>query len=379
MIVSAIAPTRTRGTPNGGVMSVRGRFAFGWALAAVLCASPVLAAPAPAPGIALYKGADRGERILSGAKREGRVVFYSGMIENQALRPIADAFKKKYPFIAVDYWRGDSRALVQKALTERRAGRVTGDILESTGGAEALVRAGAVQPFYSSSAAGFATNYVDPQGMWVASRLDYFAIGYNTRQVSAADVPKTYDDLLNPKWKGAIAWRTDSEIGADLFIAGVIREMGKVKGEAYLKRLAAQRIVNYAGSPRALVDRVGEGEYKIALEIYAHHPLISKTKGAALDTQMLDPVPSTLSTVQLTSGAPHPNAAMLFIDFLLSKEGQEVLRAAQYLSPNPQVDTDPSLRKIIPRLNGLKETVFTPELMFQSRDEAHALFNKYFR
>ena len=358
-------------------MSARRNFALGLALAALL--APATAFAAPAPTIATYKGPDREQRILAGAKREGKVAFYSGMIENQALRPIADAFKKKYPFMGVDYWRGDSRALVQKALTERRAGRVTGDILESTGGAEALIKAGAIDPFYSPSTAGFPKNYLDPNGMWVASRLDYFGMAYNTRQVAAADVPKTYDDLLNPKWKGAIAWRADSEVGAGLFIAGVMREMGKQKGEAYLKRLASQAIVNYAGSARALVDRVGEGEYKIALEIYAHHPLISKAKGAPLDTQMLDPVPSALSTIQLAKNAPHPNAAMLFIDFVLSKEGQEVLRAAQYLSPNPQVDTDPSLRKIIPRLNGLKETVFTPELMFQSRDEANALFNRYFR
>jgi ABC-type Fe3+ transport system substrate-binding protein len=350
-----------------------------FALFAMMVAALAPSFAAPATGMATYNGADRNQRILEGAKREGKVVFYSGMIENQALRPMADAFKKKYPFVTVDYWRGDSRALVQKALTERRAGRVTGDILESTGGAEALIRAGAIEPFYSPSTAGFPKTYVDAKGMWAASRLDYFGMAYNTRQVSAAEVPKTYDELLNPKWKGAIAWRADSEVGAILFIAGVLREMGKEKGEAYLKRLAAQRIVNYAGSARALVDRVGEGEYKLALEIYAHHPLISKAKGAPLDTQMLNPVPSALSTIQLTKNAPHPNAAMLFIDFMLSKEGQAVLRQAQYLSPNPQVDTDPSLRKIIPRLNGMTETVFTPELMFQARDEANALFNKYFR
>ena len=334
---------------------------------------------AAAPDPAIYKGADRNQLILAGAKREGKVAFYSGMIENQALRPITDAFKKKYPFVAVEYWRGDSRALVQKALTERRAGRVMGDVLESTGGAEALMKAGAVEPFYSPSAAGFPKNYVDANGFWAASRLDYFGMAYNTRQVSAAEVPKTYEQLLDPKWKGAIAWRADSEVGALLFIAGIMRSMGKEKGEAYLKRLAAQRPVNYAGSARALVDRVGEGEYKLALEIYAHHPLISKAKGAPLDTQMLDPVPSAVSTIQLAKNAPHPNAAMLFVDFALSKEGQEVLRAAQYLSANPLVDTDPSLRKIIPRLNGMREIVFTPELMFESRDEANALFNKYFR
>jgi iron(III) transport system substrate-binding protein len=346
---------------------------------ALIGVSLALPAFAAAPNLAFYKGADRDQLILAGAKREGKVAFYSGMIENQALRPITDAFKKKYPFIAVEYWRGDSRALVQKALTERRAGRVMGDVLESTGGAEALMKAGAVEPFYSPSAAGFPKNYVDPNGYWAASRLDYFGMAYNTRQVSAAEVPKTYEQLLDPKWKGAIAWRADSEVGALLFIAGVLRSMGKENGEAYLKKLAAQRPVNYAGSARALVDRVGEGEYKLAVEIYAHHPLISKAKGAPLDTQMLDPVPSAVSTIQLAKNAPHPNAAMLFIDFALSKEGQEVLRAAQYLSANPLVDTDPSLRKIIPRLNGMKEVVFTPELMFESRDEANALFNKYFR
>ena len=350
-----------------------------FALFAMMVAAVAPSFAAPAPATATYNGADRNQRILEGAKREGKVVFYSGMIENQALRPMADAFRKKYPFVAVDYWRGDSRALVQKALTERRAGRVTGDILESTGGAEALIRAGAVEPFYTPSAAAFPKGYVDPNRMWAASRLDYFGIAYNTRQVSQAEVPKTYDELLNPKWKGAIAWRADSEVGAILFIAGVLREMGKDKGEAYLKQLASQRIINYAGSARALVDRVGEGEYKLALEIYAHHPLISKAKGAPLDTQMLNPVPSALSTIQLTKNAPHPNAAMLFIDYMLSKEGQGVLRQAQYLSPNPEVETDPSLRKIIPRLNGMKETVFTPELMFQARDQANALYNKYFR
>jgi ABC-type Fe3+ transport system substrate-binding protein len=348
-------------------------------LAALLAglAAPVCAAPAET--IATHRGADREQRLIAGARKEGKLVFYSGMIENQALRPLVDAFKKKYPFMAVEYWRGDSRALVQKTLTERRARRVIGDIVESTGGAEALTRAGAVEAFYTPNTATFPANYVDPKGMWAASRLDYFGLAYNTRAVPAAEAPKSFEDLLNPKWKGAIAWRADSEIGALLFIASVMRAMGKEAGEAYLKKLSAQRIVNYAGSARALVDRVGAGEYKIALEIYAHHPLISKAKGAPLDTQMLDPTTSSISTIQLVKGAPHPYAAMLMIDFMLSKEGQETLRAAQYLSPNPAVAPDPSLRKIIPRLAGLKETVFTPEVLFQSRNDANALFDKYFR
>ena len=146
-----------------------------------------------------------------------------------------------------------------------------------------------------------------------------------------------------------------------------------------MSELAAQRIVNYAGSARALVDRVGAGEYKLALEIYAHHPLISKAKGAPLDTVMLDPVPSAVSTVQLARDAPHPNAAMLLIDYILSREGQEVLRAADYFSANPKVESSAMLRKIVPGLNGMREIVFTPALMFETRDQANGLFNKYFR
>ena len=202
-------------------------------------AAPAWSAPAPvaapAINIAIYKGADREQLLIAGARREGKVVFYSGMIENQALRPLVEAFKKKYPFLNVEYWRGDSRGLVQKTLTERRAQRFIGDIVESTGGAEVLIKAGAVAPFYSPSSAMYPANYVDKEGMWAASRLNYFGVAYNTRQISAAEVPKSYADLLNPKWKGAIAWRADSEVGAGLFIASVMRSMGKQAGEAYLQ------------------------------------------------------------------------------------------------------------------------------------------------
>src|SRR5438105_11332474 len=163
------------------------------------------------------------------------------MIENQALRPIALAFHQKYPFIAVESWRGDSRALVQKALTERRARHVIGDVLESTGGAQALIKAGAVAAFRSPVTADYPAKYLDPNGFWAVSRLDYFGLAYNTRQVAAAEAPKTYDDLLNPKWRGAIAWRADSEVGAPLFIAGILRQFGKQRGELYLRKLASQR------------------------------------------------------------------------------------------------------------------------------------------
>src|SRR5437868_8213663 len=158
------------------------RFVLQSALALVAPA----ASAAPAPDATQYAGADRAQLLEAGARREGKVAFYSGMIENQALRPIAEAFHRKYPFIAVESWRGDSRALVQKALTERRAGHVIGDVLESTGGAQALIKAGAVAAFRSPVTADYPAKYLDPNGFWAVSRLDYFALAYNTRQVAEA-------------------------------------------------------------------------------------------------------------------------------------------------------------------------------------------------
>src|SRR5258706_16318797 len=112
------------------------------------------------------------------------------MIENQALRPLVDAFEKKYPFVDVEYWRGDSRAMLQKLLAEQRARRIIGDIFESTGGAAGIVKARPVGPVTSPSAANFPRGYIDPDGMWIASRRNLFGGAYKTRQGSAGLRPK---------------------------------------------------------------------------------------------------------------------------------------------------------------------------------------------
>jgi iron(III) transport system substrate-binding protein len=153
-------------------------------------------------------------------------------------------------------------------------------------------------------------------------------------------VPRTYEELLDPQWKGKLAWRIGSASGAALFLTNLRLAWGEEKAQAYFLKLREQKIVNFgSGSARTLVDRVVAGEYPIALQIFAHHPLISKAKGAAVNSQLLAPVPTTAATMVIPKGLRHPYAAMLLVDYILSKEGQTILLDAEYFLAHPDERT----------------------------------------
>jgi ABC-type Fe3+ transport system substrate-binding protein len=345
--------------------------------AALLLAAPVSAVAAE--DIFNYSGPDRATKILDGAKKEGEVMFYSGMIVDQMLRPIADAFDKKYPGVKMGYWRGDSREIVQKILAEVRAKAQVADVYESSGIAGPTMKAGVAQAYTSPSAAKYAPQHKNKDHFYVASRLSYFGMAFNTRQFAEKDVPQTYDDLLAPKWKDKLSWRSGSDTGSELFMATILKQKGDKEGEAFLKKLSAQNVVNYTGSARALVDRVGEGEFPLALNIFAHHPLISKAKGAPLDVHMMDPIPAVYSTAMIVKNAPHPHAAMLFVDYLLDIEAQKVISEADYFPPHPDVQPTENLAKILPRNNHLKESSFSSEELFDYHERAVEIYENYFK
>ena len=329
--------------------------------------------------IGMLSGPDRQKILEDGARKEGRVTIYSGMIVEQALRPMIDSFMKKYPYIKAEFWRADSSKIVQKILAEARAKSVVGDVGESTSLSEPMIKAGVVVPFKSPQLDVYPKDYTDPRNLWGATRFSYFGIAYSTRSVAAADVPKSYEDLLDPKWKNKIAWRDGSDSGSPLFVTNILMLMGEQKGEAYLKQLATQNVVNFTGSARTLVNRVIEGEYTLALNIFLHHPVISAQKGAPVAALPLEPVPSLNGTVLFIKGSKNPHAAMLLIDFMLSEEGQKTFEAADYLPAHPNVSTNPILQSIIPKKAGLKENFITPEKLFDLNDKSEALLKKYFK
>jgi iron(III) transport system substrate-binding protein len=325
------------------------------------------------------KSPDRQKILEEGARKEGTLMFYSALTVDQGLRAEINAFSKKYPFIKAEFWRGTEIQISQKVLAEQRANNVQVDIVESVGVAGTLTRANALLPFESPFADAIPERYRDKTKLSAASRLNFFGIAYNTKLVPPGTQPKTYDDLLDPKWKGKLAWREDSVSGAILFITNLLMTRGEAATDAYLKKLVAQEIVSFNGSARTLVNRVIEGEYLIGINIFLHHPVISATEGAPAGAQAMEPVPSVAGTLVIPKGLKHPHAAMLFLDFFISKEGQEVMRDAQYFPVIDRVKPLAQLEPITPSLVNLKENYISDQQLLDYNRKAEALYKEYFR
>jgi iron(III) transport system substrate-binding protein len=366
-----------RSSPKGlRMLQAIGLSAIG--VAAMFTSSAAVAQKAD--DILLYSGPDREQRLIEGARKEGQVVIYAALIVNQAMRPIAEGFGKKYPFIKLATWRADSEDIVQKAAAEVRANNVVADVIEGTGAGEQAVEANIAQPYYAPAVAGFAEPYRNRAGLWAPTRLSYYGLAYNTKMVPPDKVPKSYDDLLDPRWKGKMAWRIGSATGTPLFLTNLRLAWGEEKAGAYFDKLKDQKIVNFgAGSARTLVDRVIAGEYAIALNIFAHHPLISKGKGAPVNSQLMDPVAATAATMSVVKGLHHPHAAMLLADYILSKEGQGILARAEYFPVDPDVAPLPALAAVVPKIAGLPENFIGPDQLIKYTDSSEEIFQKLFR
>jgi iron(III) transport system substrate-binding protein len=351
-------------------------------IVAAALATLLYAAPATAltnEEIFNYKGADREQLLIEGAKKEGQVVLYSGLIVNQMLRPLTAGFMKKYPFVKMTYWRADSEELLPKLSAEARANSTVADLFEGSGGGEIAVEAGLTLPFHAPVLAEYPKMYLDPKGHLAPTRLSYFSIAYNTKMVPADNVPKTYADLLDPQWKGKMAWPY-ANTGRYLFLISLRQAWGEDEAMAYFRKLSEQKIINFAsGSARTLVDRVIAGEYPIAINIYAHHPLISRGKGAPVNSQLMDPVPSAAGSLAAVKGSKHPHAAMLLADFILGKEGQQIMADAEYFPAHPGVEAAPQLAGIVPHKAGYKENFVTPQQLREQIESTDQIIQKLFR
>jgi ABC-type Fe3+ transport system substrate-binding protein len=298
--------------------------------------------------------------MIAAAKKEGEVFWYSTQIISQLVRPVTAAFEKKYPGIKVRYVRANATETAIKILNETKAGRTQADLFDGTTTVVPLKKEGYVLKWLPDAAKDYPDDLKDPEGYWIANNLFIITPGFNTSLVPKGTEPKTYADLLNPKWRNKIAWNgfpTSSGMGG--FVGTVLAEMGEEKGRAYLRELAKQNIAGLPGSAREVLDQVIAGEYAIALQIFNHHAVISAKKGAPVDWIKMEPVTGNLSVLSVHKNAPHPNAAKLLADFIISKEGQEVFRAADYLPAHPQVPAlVPTLK---PEEGKFRARFFTPE------------------
>jgi len=327
--------------------------------------------------IAMMKSPDRQKVLVEGAKKEGKVSFYTGLIVDQVVRPLKDAFEKEYPFVHVDFFRGNSEAVSQRVLIEYQAKKYEVDVISGSAATGMVQRAGYMQRFYSPELAAYPTELKDPKGFWGSTNVYFMTLGYNTRSVKADEVPKTYEDLLNPRWKGQMMWSTSRGSGAPQFIGNILLTMGQEKGKAYLQKLRSQNIAKSTASARQILDLVIAGEYPIAMQIFNHHAYISKTAGAPVEWRPLEPVTATINTIGLASYAPHPHASMLFLDFLLSKKGQKVVQLSNYLPAHPEM---PALQTDLKPGGGRfkKANYLSPEILFDKGNEWVDYFQNQF-
>jgi ABC-type Fe3+ transport system substrate-binding protein len=303
--------------------------------------------------------------LYEAAKREGQVVWYTSLIVNQAVRPLVAAFDKKYSGIEVKYARCDSGPNAIKVIDEARAGKVQGDVFDGIATTPPLLKAGLVEPFVATQANQYPPALRDPDGRWNALVLYFLTPGINTQLVGKDDI-KTAADLLDPKWKGKIAWGDEPSSGAPAYIGAVLQAMGDDKGMAFLRALAKQNIINVEATNRAILDQVILGQYPIALSIFNHHAAISAKKGAPVAWLKVEPIPAPFHSIGLVKNGPHPNAARLLIDFLLSEEGQRAFAAVDYLPAMPAVPArTPELKS---EGGGFHATFISPALMSANID-----------
>lgn len=327
----------------------------------------------------LHVGPDRQEMLVNGARSEGEVVFYSAMIVNQALRPISEAFMKKYPFLKLTYWRAESAGIFTKLAAEARAGKVVADVVEGTGVGESVVQAGLAQPYVTPAIEGIPANYHDPNRIWTATRRSFFGSAFNTKLTLPSEVPKTYQDLLDPRWKGRIAWHAGSASGADLFVTNLRMSWGDDRTREYLRQLSEQKVASLSGSSaRSLVDRVIAGEFLLGLNIFAHHPLISQAKGAPTSSALMGPVAATVGTMIVPRDIKHPHAAMLLVDFILSREGQSILAEAGYFPTRKDVPTRLDIAPITDALTRLSENFVSPESLVKYTHSSEEMIGEFF-
>ena len=334
--------------------------------------------------VAMMKSADRQKVLVEGAKKEGKIMWYTTLIVDQVVRPVKEAFEKEYPFIQIDFYRGNAENLVRRMLAEYQAKRYDVDLIDGTVSPVMVQRAtskqyptGLLQRFYSPYLAEYPAELKDAQGFWGSTNLYFLTPGYNTRMVKPNELPKTYDDLLNPRWKGQMMWSTSRGSGAPIFIGNVLISMGQEAGKAYLQKLKGQNIAKSTASNRQILDLTIAGEFPIALHIFNHHAYISKTAGAPVDWFAIEPVTATIQTIALAKNTPHPHASMLLLDFVLSEKGQKVFQQVNYLPAHPKV---PAKQADLKPGGGRfsKALYMTPDMQFDKGNEWVDYFQNQF-
>jgi iron(III) transport system substrate-binding protein len=287
-------------------------------------------------GIANYSGADRTQRLIDGARKEGTLTLYSsGTPEDIAA--VTYAFEKKFG-VPVKFWRASSEDILRRAMTESRASRFDVDVADTAGpDMEALQREKLLQPIASPVLADLIPQAVAAKRAWIMSRLNIFTAGANSNLIPPADAPKSYEELTERKWKGRLGIEAD-DAGWFLAVCGI---MGEEKGLKLFRDIVAQNGMSVRKGHTLLANLVAAGEVPLALTLYGYRIEAMKKAGAPITGIALPPVVALPNGMAVFRRAPHPHAAVLFADFFLG-EGQRILAARSNVITNTRVQPVPA-------------------------------------
>ncbi len=296
------------------------------------------------------QGGARASQLVEAAKREGKIVLY-GTTNIAVMQELLERFKKKYSFLQVDNYRATTNRVYAKVVAEARSGTHAVDVIEiSPDSAFKLKQDHLLDPYLSPVRKSILEGYTDKEGYWTGYFHQVIALGYNTTNIKKTEIPKTYEDLLNPSFKGKLSLGT-----ADQELFGTLLEFwGKEKTFAYFSHLAKNAPAMREGHTLQ-AQLLSAGEFVMAPWLLGHNLAELKRKGAPVETVLLEPVLSTPKYVLLAKHSAHPHAAALLIDWMLS-EGQEIL-----VAKFGRNSTASGLKHLFPELVRSKYLVVNPE------------------
>jgi iron(III) transport system substrate-binding protein len=291
-------------------------------------------ATAQAPPAVTDAGADRMQKLVDAARREGELTLYTSTPVDD-MKVMTDAFERKYG-VKTKVWRASSEKVLQRAVAEARAGRFDADVYDTNGPElEALVRERMLLPISSPALADLLPEAVFPHRAWVGARLVIFAFAYNTNLVKKSELPSSYEGFADPRWKGKLAIEADD---ADWF-ATVSGLLGERDAERLFRAIVANNGVSLRKGHTLLANLVAAGEVPLALTVYNYKAEQLKSKGAPIDWFVLPPAIARVNGLAVSARAPHPNAAMLWFEFVLGVEGQRLLLTREFVPTNRRVET----------------------------------------
>lgn len=294
--------------------------------------------------LALSRAPVWGQDTLENAKKEGQVIFYSSM-EIQVSQEIATLFEKKYPFIKATVTRIGSEIMATRLIAEAQAKQVKADVVNQSGfDFYGVLQKGVFESYLSPGRAAFPPEFKDEKGYWVINSATLNVFGYNTRLVAPKDLPKNFLDLTHPRWKDRLLMDENES----KWMAGMISHYGETKTMDFLRKLASQGIQFRTGHS-LMQALVAAGERPAVVVAFANGIERLKKQKAPIDWIALDPLIGLTFGFGLVKNGPHPNAGKLFIDFVLSQEGQHAIAVADYYSPRKDIQS-PVMKQVPPSL-----------------------------